>query len=85
MEGVSMSLFTHKIPEPGDKVEYSGDVYVVVDVADYREEEDGGKKDVFCVLRYQDSDPRRQLDVDGGDNVLDVAPPASECKVVGHI
>ena len=70
--------------QPGAIVIHDGERRVVVDVADYRHEDDGGVQDVFCVLRRTDDDPLRRTDSDGGD--VDIwSAPASECEVIGHI
>lgn len=73
------------MPEPGDIVvsPSNGERRVVVDVADYRHDT-GDPDDVFCVLRYEDGDPRRELDGDGGDVHL-FSEHAGACDVVGHI
>jgi hypothetical protein len=71
-------------PQPGAIVVYDGERRVVVDVVDYRDEDDGGAQDVFCVLRRTDDDPLRRTDDEGGD--VDIwSAPASGCEVIGHI
>lgn len=73
------------MPEPGDIVisPTNGERRVVVDVADYQDES-GDPHDVICVLRYEDDDPRREVDDEGGDLHL-FSEHAHTCEVVGHI
>jgi hypothetical protein len=69
--------------KPGDIVDWPDHgQFVVVDTADYRDDEHPG--DLFCPLRYQDGDPRRELNPDGSDAIVD-APRAGELTVIGHI
>jgi hypothetical protein len=71
-------------PQPGAIVVYDGERRVVVDVADYSDEDDDGVQEVFCVLRRPDDDPLRRTDSEGGD--VDIwAAPAPQCEVIGHI
>lgn len=72
--------------EPGDIVEHGTSTYVVVDVADYREEDDGGEQDVFAVLRVNlpEGHPNRPLNADGSDVIAD-AVQVDRLTKVGHI
>jgi hypothetical protein len=68
---------------PGDIVDWPGHgQFVVVDTADYRDKDH--PDDLFCPLRFQDGDPRRQLNPDGSDVIQD-APRAVELIRIGHI
>lgn len=72
--------------EPGDIVEYGTSTYVVVDVVDYRDEEDGGEQDVFAALRVNlpEGHPNRPLNADGSDVIQD-AVRVDRLEKVGHI
>lgn len=71
--------------EPGDIVEYGTSTYVVVDVADYREDDDD-ETAIFGVLRVNlpEGHPNRPLNPDGSDVIQD-APRLNQLTKVGHI
>lgn len=69
---------------PGDIVEYGTATYVVVDVADYSDEDDGGTQDVLAVLRVNAPEGARPLNPDGSDVIQD-AVPVDQLARVGHI
>lgn len=71
--------------EPGDIVEYGTSTFVVVDVADYREEDDD-ETAIFAVLRVNlpEGHPDRPLNPDGSDVIQDT-PRLDRLAKVGHI
>lgn len=71
--------------ESGDVVERGTSTYVVVDVADYREEDDD-KRAIFAALRVNlpEGHPNRPLNPDGSDVIQD-AVPVDQLTKVGHI
>jgi len=72
--------------QPGDIIvsPTNGEERVVVDVADYREEDGTESLDsVICILRYPDGDPRRITDGTGGDIYL-FSEKASEIRETGR-
>jgi hypothetical protein len=76
---------------PGDVVDWPGiGQFVVVDTSDHRDAE--YPDDLFCSLRFQDSDPRRNAakHPDGSDWIVGHpetggSPRAKDLTKIGHI
>lgn len=74
--------------QPGDIVvsPTNGEERVVVDIADYREEEgEDDPRHIICVLRYKDDDPRRVTGEDDDDVHMFSENARDIEQVVGHI